>query len=75
MRIGRNTEVVALTPKAHKEAEEHGIEETKADCKNVLVDHCRHCKHKQHGYWSETPLRHLEDNSGENRQVKTTALI
>lgn len=49
-----------LTPKAHEEAEKNRIEEAKADCKNVLMDHRRHCKHKQHGCCSETLLRHLE---------------
>lgn len=44
---------LSLTSKAHKEAEEDGIEETKADREDVLVDNSRQRKHKQHGYWSE----------------------
>lgn len=49
-----------LTSKAHEEAEEHRVEEAKADCQNVLMDHRWYCKHKQHGCWFETLLRHLE---------------
>lgn len=51
---------VFLTSKTHKKAEEYRIEEAKADCKNVLMDHGGHGEHKQHGHWSETLLRHLE---------------
>lgn len=50
-----------LTSKAHEKAEEDRVEETKADCQNVLMDHSWYCKHKQHGRWFETLLRHLEE--------------
>lgn len=52
--------VFFLTSKAHEEAEENRIEEAEADCENVLVDHCGHCKDKQHGGRSAAFLRHLE---------------
>lgn len=49
-----------LTSKAHEEAEEYRVEEAKADCQNVLVDHCWYCKHKQYGCWFETLRWHLK---------------
>ena len=52
-------ELVSLTSEAHEEAEEHRIEEAEADCKNVLMDHGRYRKHRQHGHCSETFPRHL----------------
>lgn len=52
--------VKILTSKTHEEAEKYGIEETEADCQNVLVDHCWYCEHKQHGRWFTALLRHLE---------------
>lgn len=61
IKSSRSAELFSLTSKAHKEAKENRIEEAKADCKNVLMDNCGHCKHKQHGSWSETLLRYLEE--------------
>lgn len=52
--------VKILTSKTHEEAEKYGIEETEADCQNILVDHCWYCEHKQHGRWFTALLRHLE---------------
>lgn len=60
VRIVRSEEIFSLTSKAHEEAEEHGVEEAKADRKNVLMDHCRHSENKEHGSRSETFLGYLE---------------
>lgn len=65
----------SLTSKAHEEAEEHRIEETKANCKNVLMNHCRHCKHKQHGGWSAALLRDLETETWTQMLKKTKRTI
>lgn len=53
------------TSKAHEETEEHWIEESEANCKNILMDQRRQRKHKKHSGWSETLLRYLEGQKQE----------